>query len=316
MAERIESDVTELHRQDKMRRDLIANIAHDLATPLTAIQGFSEALADDVITDPQARQETAQLIGREVQRLRRMVSDMQQMTSLESGRIQLDQEPLDLHTLVDEVLEVILPECDQVGIFLRNEIDPTTPSVLADSDRMTQVLLNLLDNARRYTPAGGSITIGASLNDSDLQTRQQLLEVSHARHAQAGQQPDESVQTIHTQASTRIANDVGALNAKRSDKLIGDGALSHFGYSEVPMDGKTKWLTVWLRDTGTGIDPKDLPYIFDRFFRSDRSRSGASGGSGLGLAIIKAIITAHGGTICAESTPGKGTCITFTLPLA
>jgi signal transduction histidine kinase len=82
------------------------------------------------------------------------------------------------------------------------------------------------------------------------------------------------------------------------------------------MDGKTKWLTVWVRDTGSGIDPKDLPYIFDRFFRSDRSRSGASGGSGLGLAIIKAIITAHGGTICAESTPGKGTCITFTLPLA
>ena len=98
MAERIESDVTELHRQDQMRRDLIANIAHDLATPLTAIQGFSEALADDVITEPQARQDTAQLIGREVQRLRRLVSDMQQMTSLESGRIQLDQEPLDLRS--------------------------------------------------------------------------------------------------------------------------------------------------------------------------------------------------------------------------
>ena len=143
MAERIESDVTELHRQDQMRRDLVANIAHDLATPLTAIQGFSEALADDVITDPQARQDTAQLIGREVQRLRRLVSDMQQMTSFESGRIQLDQEPLDLHTLVDEVLEVILPECEQVGIHLLNEIDSTTPPVLADSDRMTQVLLNL-----------------------------------------------------------------------------------------------------------------------------------------------------------------------------
>ena len=316
MAGRIESDVTELHRQDQMRRDLIANIAHDLATPLTAIQGFSEALADDVITDPQARQDTAQLIGREVQRLRRMVSDMQQMTLLESGRIQLDQEPLNLHTLVDEVLEVILPECDQVGIFLRNEIDPKTPPVLADSDRMTQVLLNLLDNARRYTPAGGSITIGASLNVSDLQTRQQQVEVAHARHAQVGQQPGESTQTRLTQTSTRIANDVGALSTKRSGKLIGNGTLSHFGYTEESKDDKTKWLTVWVRDTGTGIDPKDLPYIFDRFFRSDRSRSGASGGSGLGLAIIKAIITAHGGTISAESTPGKGTCITFTLPLA
>jgi signal transduction histidine kinase len=316
MAERIESDVTELHRQDQMRRDLIANIAHDLATPLTAIQGFSEALADDVITDPQARQDTAQLIGREVQRLRRLVSDMQQMTSLESGRIQLDQEPLDLHTLVDEVLEVILPECDQEGIYLRNEIDPMTPPVLADSDRMTQVLLNLLDNARRYTPAGGNITVGASITERDLQPRQQHLEVAQARYAQAGQQPIESTQVWHTQASTPSAGDAGILSATRSGKLIGDGTISHPGYTEAAKDGKTKWLTVWVRDTGTGIDPKDLPYIFDRFYRSDRARTGASGGSGLGLAIIKAIITAHGGTISAESTPGKGTCITFTLPLA
>ena len=315
MAERIESDVTELHRQDQMRRDLIANIAHDLATPLTAIQGFSEALADDVITDAQARQDTAQLIGREVQRLRRLVSDMQQMTSLESGRIQLDQEPLDLHTLVDEVLEVILPECEQVGITLHNEIDPTTQPVLADSDRMTQVLLNLLDNARRYTPAGGSITIGASLNDSNVQAQQQV-EIVHARHAEAGQQPDESAPVWHTQPSTLRANDAVAISTKPSGKLISDGTLSHFGNADVSKNGKTKRLTVWVKDTGTGIDSKDLPYIFDRFFRSDRSRSGTSGGSGLGLAIIKAIITAHGGTIWAESTPGRGTCITFTLPLA
>jgi len=247
--------------------------------------------------------------------LRRMVSDMQQMTSLESGRIQLDQEPLDLHTLVDEVLEVILPECEQVGISLRNEINPTTPAVLADSDRMTQVLLNLLDNARRYTPAGGSITIGASLNDSELQPLQKQVEVTHARHAQAGQHPVESALVRQAQASTHIANEVGVLSEKRSGKLISNGTISQFGYTEVPTDSKKKWLTVWVKDTGTGIDPKDLPYIFDRFFRSDRARSGASGGSGLGLAIIKAIITAHGGTICAESTPGKGTCITFTLPL-
>ncbi len=349
MAEKIESDVTELHRQDQMRRDLIANIAHDLATPLTAIQGFSEALADDIITDSQARQDTAQLIGREVQRLRRLVSDMQQMTLLESGRIQLDQEPLDLQTLVDEVLEVIRPECEQVGISLYNEIAPTTPAVLADSDRMTQVLLNLLDNARRYTPAGGSITIGASINDRDLQTRHtraeyQQVEAAHTRHTQA-----EVAQAWRPLGTTRLANDAGGLDiradndasastatqssnlqglryaqsarkesssATRSGKSKADGAQLHFGNVEAPMDSRTKWLTVWVRDTGTGIDASDLPYIFDRFFRSDRARSGTSGGSGLGRAIIKAIITANGGTIYAESTPGKGTCITFTLPLA
>src|SRR2546428_4700640 len=98
MADTIEADFNELHHQEQWRRDLLANIAHDLATPLTAIQGFSEALADNVITDPEARQETAQLIGREVQRLRRLVGEMQHMTSLESGRIQPELAPLDMHT--------------------------------------------------------------------------------------------------------------------------------------------------------------------------------------------------------------------------
>jgi signal transduction histidine kinase len=245
MADKIESDVNELRHQDQVRRELIANIAHDLVTPLTAIQGFSEALADDVISGPKERQETAQLIGREVQRLRRLVSDMQHMSSLESGWVQLDLAPLDLHALADEVLEVIGPECEQAGITLNNAIAPGTPLVLADSDRVTQVLLNLLDNARRYTPPGGSITIGA-----------------------------------------RATSGAGA-----------------------------KWLDVWVSDTGIGIDAGDLPYIFDRFFRSDRSRTGASGGSGLGLAIVKAVVTAHAGTIHAESAPGEGTRITFTLPL-
>lgn len=242
MAETIESDITELRRQEQLRRDLLANIAHDLATPLTAIQGFSEALGDDVISDPAARQETAQLIAREVQRMRRLVADMQQMTSLESGRARLDLAPLNLHELVHETLAVIGPECEQVGITLRNEIDSQTPLVLADSDRVTQALLNLLDNARRHTPSGGTISVGA--------------------------RPD------------------------------------------------GKMLTIWVSDSGTGIDPSDLPLIFERFYRADRSRTGTTGGSGLGLSIVKAIIAAHGGTISAESTPGKGTRVTFTLPLA
>ncbi|MDQ6661517.1 MAG: ATP-binding protein, partial [Chloroflexota bacterium] len=242
MADTIEADITELRKQEQFRRELLANIAHDLATPLTAIQGFSEALADNVITDQEARQETALLIGREVQRLRRLVVDMQQMTSLESGRIALDIAPLDISTLVDETLEVMRPECEQGGISLHNQIAPTTPFVLADSDRLTQVLLNLLDNARRHTPSGGAITLGAKVEGKEL-----VVEVS---------------------------------------------------------------------DTGTGIDPEQLPHIFERFYRADRSRTGATGGSGLGLSIVKAIIMAHGGTISAESIPGKGTCITFTLPLA
>ncbi len=242
MANTIEADVNELRRQEQARRDLIANIAHDLATPLTAIQGFSEALADEVITDAEARQETAQRIGREVQRLRRLVKDLQQMSSLEAGHAQLDLAPLDMHTLVEETLNVIRPECEQMNITLHNEIAPETPLALADSDRITQVLLNLLDNARRHTLAGGSISIRAYSKENALYTQ--------------------------------------------------------------------------VRDTGIGIDSADLPHIFERFYRADRSRTRTTGGSGLGLSIVKAIITAHGGNIWAESNPGQGTTITFTLPLA
>ncbi len=242
MADTIEADITELRRQDQVRRDLIANIAHDLATPLTAIQGFSEALGDNVIFDPTERQETAQRIGREVQRLRRLVADIQQMTSLEAGRTKLDLAPLDMHTQVDETIAVIAPECEQRGIDIYNDIQPTTLQVIADSDRITQVLLNLLDNARRHTPEGGSIRVGATPQGN--------------------------------------------------------------------------YLRVWICDTGVGIDPADLPHIFERFYRADRSRTTSTGGSGLGLSIVKAIITAHGGNIWAESVPGQGTRITFTLPLA
>lgn len=242
MADTIAADIAELHRQEQARRELIANIAHDLATPLTAVQGLSEAMADNIIVDPEARQETAQRIGREVQRLRRLVADMQNMTSLESGQVRLDLASLDLNSLVDETLIVIEPECEQAGIALHNDIAPTTPPVMADSDRITQVLLNLLDNARRHTPSGGSIRIGAIR--------------------------------------------------------------------------KEQFLVVTVSDTGSGIDPADLPHIFERFYRADRSRTGATGGSGLGLSIVKAIITAHGGHIWAESIRGQGTKISFTLPLA
>lgn len=241
MADTIEADVNELRRQDQLRRDLVANIAHDLATPLTAIQGFSEALADDVIIDPAARHETAQRIAREVQRLRGMVAEIRQMSSLEAGQTKLDLAPLDLQTLVDETLAVIEPECENKGITVHNDIPANTPAVLADGDRITQVLLNLLDNARRHTPEGGMLRVGAQVSSASL--------------------------------------------------------------------------SLWIQDTGTGINPQDLPHIFERFYRADRSRTTTTGGSGLGLAIVKAIISAHHGNVWAESAPGQGTRIMFTLPL-
>jgi two-component system, OmpR family, sensor histidine kinase BaeS len=242
MADTIEADVTELRHQEQVRRDMLANIAHDLATPLTAIQGLAEALADEMISDAETRQETALRIGREVQRLRRLVKDLQQMSLLESGHAPLDLALLDMYTLTEETLNVIQPECEQMSISLHNDIAPALPPVLADSDRITEVLLNLLDNARHHIPTGGSIHIGAYTKEDNLY--------------------------------------------------------------------------IWVSDTGTGITPKDLPHIFERFYRADRSHTETADGSGLCLSIVKAIIIAHKGTIWAESEVGHGTCITFTLPLA
>jgi two-component system sensor histidine kinase BaeS len=242
MAAALEHDVGELRRQEALRRELAANVSHDLATPLTAIQGFTEALMDGVIQDEHQREETLRVIAKEVVRLRRLVDDLGHLSRVESPRLLLDLAPLNLATLVDETLAVLQPEFEAKGVCPCNLVGPETPLALADTDKLAQVLLNLLDNALRYTPGGGTISVSAA-----------------------------------------------------------------------PQDG---YVRVMVRDTGSGIKAEHVKRIFDRFYRADTSRNAATGGSGLGLAIVKAIIEAHGGTVGVESTPGKGTCVWFTLTRA
>lgn len=241
MAERIEADVQEIRDQEQQRRNLIANIAHDIATPLTTIQGFSEALADEMIPEKQAQKETAQLIAHEAQHLQRLVKEILHLSLLESGQVPLDRHSIDIVELINETIAIIEPDCTMTGITIENEVVQTPLFIQVDSDKITQVLLNIFDNACQYTPAGGTITIGSSLNNAEL--------------------------------------------------------------------------TLWIRDTGIGINAQDLPHIFERFFRADPARTRSVENKGLGLSIVKAIIEAHGGTIRAESTPGQGTTITFTLPV-
>ncbi len=242
MAAALEQDIGELRRQEALRRELAANVSHDLATPLTAIQGFTEALLDGVIEDERQREETLRVIAKEVVRLRRLVDDLGHLSRVESPSLSLELSPLNLATLVDETLAVLQPELEAKGVQARNLLGPETPLALADTDKLTQVLLNLLDNALRYTPRGGEITISATV--------------------------------------------------------------------------ETGRVRVVVQDTGAGIAPEHIKRIFDRFYRADASRNGATGGSGLGLAIVKAIIEAHGGQVGIDSTPGKGTSVWFTLAQA
>jgi two-component system sensor histidine kinase BaeS len=170
--------------------------------------------------------------------MERLVKKVQQLTSLEAGQTHLDLAPLNIAELINETLDMVGSEYERAGVILHRELQANN-FVLADSDSVIQIVLNLLDNAKRYTPDGGMIAIGCRA----------------------------------------------------------DGPMTR----------------IWIKDTGSGISKDDLPRIFDRFYRADPSRTQATGGSGLGLAIVKALVEAHGGSIWAESRPGQGTLIMFTL---
>jgi signal transduction histidine kinase len=229
------------------RQRLVADVAHELRTPLAVMQANLEGMIDGVLP---LDLEQVEAVHTETLLLTRLVGDLRLLSLAESGELKLERSPANLGRLVDQVCERIQPQAAQKGIKLQVEIQDHLSEVNMDTDRITQVLTNLIHNALNYTPRGGEITVKAVLDTT---------------------QP-------------------------------GAAAVS-------------------VTDTGPGIAVADLPFVFDRFYRADRSRTRASGGSGLGLAIVRQLVEAHGGKVKAESpvfhTPaggGFGTRILFNLP--
>jgi signal transduction histidine kinase len=171
MAAKLESDVNELHRQELFRRELIMNITHDLATPLTAIAGLGESLVDGVNASREDYEATGRVIVRETLRLHRMVKDLHMMAKVEAGVMQPQRKAIRLATLVDDVLAVLSPEFERADVEPRNAIAYNIPPAWADQDMLKRVFTNLCDNALRHTPSGGTVTI-------DAQARGDMLEVS------------------------------------------------------------------------------------------------------------------------------------------
>ncbi|WP_298820874.1 sensor histidine kinase [Chloroflexus sp.] len=229
---------TDLDAVMRQRRQMIADIAHELRTPLTIIQGNLRAILDDVY--PLNREEIGHIYEATIG-LRRLVDDLRELSLADSGQLTLHRYPIDLNQLIRREVELFreLAAAQEVAIHFLPATDLSP--VMADSERIAQVIRNLLSNALRYTPAGGSITIVTALQDAGAQ--------------------------------------------------------------------------VSVVDTGSGIAPDDLPHVFERFYRADRSRSRSHGGSGLGLAIVERLITLHGGRVGVESELGKGSRVWFWLPV-
>jgi signal transduction histidine kinase len=168
MASQLQRDVEELRKQEVWRRELLMSITHDLATPLTAIAGLGEALADGVNQSHEDYEATGRIIVRETLRLRRLVKDLHMMTKVEAGALHPQRKSVRLAALVDEVLAVLTPEFERVQVEPVNAIPFTLPSVEADPDMLTRIFSNLCDNALHYTPAGGTVTIEASQQGAEL----------------------------------------------------------------------------------------------------------------------------------------------------
>ena len=227
-----------LERAERQRRHLVADVAHELRTPLSNVQGYVEALRDGVL-EPDAQ--TLATIHQQVLYLSELVEDLRLLADTEAGDFNLHRERGSVADALRECIEGVRARAEAKGVALASRLPASAPEMSFDRTRLAQVVGNLLDNAIRHTPPGGSVT--------------------------------------------------------------------------VEMDAGADAATVSISDTGEGIPEEQLPFVFDRFYRVDPSRTRATGGVGLGLTIARQLVEAHGGSIRAESTPGQGATFTFDLPL-
>ncbi|MEM7798257.1 MAG: ATP-binding protein [Chloroflexota bacterium] len=228
------ADLAEATRQ---RRQMTADIAHDLGTPLQIISGYVESMTDGTLAPTMDR---LGLISAEIEHLRRLIEDLDLLSQTDTQSLRLQMQPIDTATFLEQIALSFTPIAKPEGVQLKTNIGDTLPVIEADQERLMQVMGNLLSNALRYTPGGERIII-------------------------SGQRQDDQV-------------------------------------------------VLQVKDHGAGIAPEDLPYIFERFYRADTSRT-EGGKMGLGLAISKALVEAMNGAISAHSQGvGQGTTLTVSFP--
>lgn len=234
-------DITQLERLERVRREFFANLSHELRTPLTAMLACSETLLAGAMEDAANRRRFVETLYKHATRMTELISDISDLSAIESGQVELTLKPVRLRPVVAEVIALVeLRKADTDISFSASISDDVI--VLADRTRLEQILYNLIDNAVKFNRPGGSVT----------------------------------VTTEETDGSVAIS----------------------------------------VVDTGIGIETSDLPRVFERLYRGDKSRSRKTEGSGLGLAIVKHLVRAHGGEVSAGSDIGGGSRFTFSMPSA
>jgi two-component system phosphate regulon sensor histidine kinase PhoR len=161
-------DISDLRRLERVRRDFVANVSHEFKTPLTAIQGFAETLLGGALDDPQNSRRFLEIIRDHAARLGRLTDDLLKLSQMEAGKLELDLRPVAVTDLIDSCVETTRLKAGEKQLALVTDIAPALPPVRADSNRLREVLQNLLDNAVQYTPPGGRITVRAAAGDSGV----------------------------------------------------------------------------------------------------------------------------------------------------
>ena len=161
-------DVTELRRLEQVRTEFIANVSHEVRTPLTAILGYLETLLAGALEEPEHARKFLEIVFRHTERLGRLLSDLTDLSNIELGKVSLRLQPTSLPETVESVLTIIGPKADTGEVALTSDVPRDLPLVRADHDRLAQILINLVDNAVKYTPRGGRVTVRARPDGPDM----------------------------------------------------------------------------------------------------------------------------------------------------
>ena len=240
MADRLQESVEIIRRDRDRSRDFLADVSHELRTPLAALRTFNELLREGAGDDPEARDEFLESSGQQIERLDWLAQNLLELSKLDSGLVLLDLRPDDVRAAVESAVEQTSAAARRRGVHVTLRPAPVPIRIRHDPQRIGQVVANLVANAVKFTPRGGSVSV-----------------------------------------------DVAATP---------DGAR------------------IEVADTGVGIDPSELPHIFERFYRGSRANEARGSGNGLGLAIVHSIVDMHGGTVEVESRVGEGSRFVVTLP--